>query len=79
MPKKQDKWPYFNFFDVAAGEFKKIHAEHVKVKTGSTKGVAAGKYYAVVAVGQNENGNNMMKWISEETYNKLKPKLKFCS
>ena len=72
MPLRSDKWPNFYFYDVTADKKIKVHKDHVKLKKGSTKGRGPGSYYAVVAVKQNSNGNDIYKWIDETTYDKLK-------
>lgn len=81
MPLKADSWPHFYFLDVSTkGELGfaqkiKVHKDHVKLKTGSTKGRGPGKYYAIVAKGQNSNGNDIYKFTSEVEYEKLKKKM----
>lgn len=76
MPLRTDKWPNFYFYDVTADKKIKVHKDDITVKKYSTKGRGLGSSFAVVAVGQNSNGNNINKWINEETYNELKQKLK---
>lgn len=76
MPLKSDKWPNFYFYDVTCDKKIKVHKDDVKLKKGSTKGRGPGSYYAVVAVKQNSNGNDIYKWIDESTYNKLKTMFK---
>lgn len=74
MPLKKDKWPNFYFYDVTCDKHIKVHCDDVKLKKGSTKGRALGTYYAIIAKGANSNGNDIWRFISEDTYTKLKKK-----
>ncbi len=72
-----DHWPHFQFYDVTTDKKIKVHKDKIKLKSGSTKNKKGpGKYYAIVAVGANSNGNDIYRFTNEETFKKLKTKLK---
>lgn len=72
---KKISYPNFYFYDVANKKQVKLDAtkDTVRLHKGSTKGRGPGKYFRVAGT---KNGQKFSRMIDEDTYTKLKEKLK---
>lgn len=76
MPLPKDRWPNIYFYDVRTDKRVKVHADYIKLKSGSTKGHGPGKYFQAIAVEPGRLNYNLYKFINEEKYDDLKEKMK---
>lgn len=72
MPLPKDKWPHIYFYDVRKQDKVKVHKDHLKLKSGSTKGHGPGKYFQLIAVKSGRRDYDLYKFVSEEKYDMYK-------